>query len=150
MLSVHALIVYKILCFLFDEKNQTQSFSLLLWNDLLILKTFPVTRCKGPNAAILTLKILTGSRLWFCNIITEAAHDKYIPAHFPCSQWEDGTRGHRTTTEKEILRSVSVSILKLVSDSIETNTKLLILQGSVKLLKDHEIYRKVTNYEIHR
>ncbi len=50
------------------HKNQTQSFSWLLWNDLLILKILPVTRFKDPKAAILILKMLTGSRLWFCKI----------------------------------------------------------------------------------
>jgi len=130
--------------FLIWWKNQTQSFSLILWNDLLILKTFPVTRCKVPNAAILTLKMRTGSRLWFCNIISEAAHDKYILAHFPCSQWEDGTREHRSTTEKEILRSVSVSIFKISKWFHRNKYKLLIVQGSVKFLKDLDNYRRIT------
>ncbi len=69
LLSVHALIVNTIFCFLLEWKNQTQSFSLLLWNYLLILKILPVTHFKDPKAAILTLKMLTGSRLWFCKII---------------------------------------------------------------------------------
>jgi hypothetical protein len=43
-------------------------------------------RFKDPKAAILTLKMLTGSRLGFCKIIPEAACDKLILAHFPCSQ----------------------------------------------------------------
>jgi hypothetical protein len=33
------------------------------WNYLLILKILSVTRFKDPNAAILALKMLTGSRL---------------------------------------------------------------------------------------
>jgi hypothetical protein len=41
---------------------------------------------KDPKAAILTLKMLTGSRLWFCKIIPEAACEKLILAHFPFSQ----------------------------------------------------------------
>jgi hypothetical protein len=44
-------------------KKQTQSFSLLLLNYLLILKILSVTRFKDPRAVILALKVLTGSRL---------------------------------------------------------------------------------------
>jgi hypothetical protein len=44
-------------------KNQTRSFSLLLKNYFQILKILPVTRFKDPKAVILTLKMLTGSRL---------------------------------------------------------------------------------------
>jgi hypothetical protein len=47
------------------------------------LEILPVTRFKDPRAAILTLKMLTGSRLWFCKIIPKAAGDKLILAHFP-------------------------------------------------------------------
>jgi hypothetical protein len=61
-----------------------------------------VTRFKDPKAVILTLKMLTGSRLWFCKLILEAACDMMILAHFSCSQWEVGTREHRPFTEKEI------------------------------------------------
>ncbi len=84
-------------------KNQTQYFTLLLWNFILILKIFPVTRFADPKAAFLTLKMLRGSRLWFCKIIPEAARDKLILAHFPCSQWEAGTRENRPIKEKRIL-----------------------------------------------
>ncbi len=79
--------MYFLYIFLFLNwmKNQTQSFSLLLWNYWLILKILPVTRFKGPKAAIVTLKMLTGSHLWFCKIIPKAAGDKLILAHFPCS-----------------------------------------------------------------
>ncbi len=72
--------------------KKTQSFNLLLWNYLLILKILSVTLFKEPKAAILTLKMLTGSYLWFCKIIPEAACDKLILAHFPCSQWGAITR----------------------------------------------------------
>jgi hypothetical protein len=41
-----------------------------------------VTRFKDPKAAILTLKMHTGSRLCFCKIIPEAACDKIIFVHF--------------------------------------------------------------------
>ncbi len=58
-------------------------------------------------------KMLTGSSLWFCKIIPKAAGGKLILAHFPCSQWEVGTREHRPITEKEILRRISVSIFKI-------------------------------------
>ncbi len=73
VLSVHALIVFTIFCFVLTWKNQTQCFSLLLWNYLLILKILPVTRFNDSKAAILPLKMLTGSHLWFCKIIPKAA-----------------------------------------------------------------------------
>ncbi len=44
---------------------------------------------------------------WFCEIIQEAACDKFIFAHFPFSQWEVCTIEHPPITEKEILRRVS-------------------------------------------
>ncbi len=92
-------------------KNLTQSFSLLLWNYLpvLILKILPVNCFKDPKVATFTLKMLTGSRLWFCKIIPEAACNKLILAHFPCSQWYR----YRPITEKVIMRWVSVSILNI-------------------------------------
>jgi len=40
--------------------------------------------------------------LWFCKIILEAACEKLILAHFPCSLWEVGTWEHRQITEKGI------------------------------------------------
>ncbi len=55
-------IVFTFFCFLVDETNQIQRFSLLLWNYLLILKFLPVTPFKDPKAAILTLTTLKGSR----------------------------------------------------------------------------------------
>ncbi len=63
------------------------SFSLLLWNYLLLLKILPITRFKDPKAVNLRLgKMLTGSRLLFCKIISEAAAcDKLILAHFPAA-----------------------------------------------------------------
>jgi hypothetical protein len=59
-------------------------------------------------------------------------------AHFPCSQCEVNTREHRPITEKGILRSVSLSIFKIISNFKEANIKLIILQRSEKLLKDLE------------
>ncbi len=112
VLSVHALIGFTIFCFLLEWKNQFPSLNLLLWNYLLILKILPVTSYKDPKAAILTLKMLTGSRLWFCKIIPKAAGDKLILAHFPGCKWEVGTREHRPITEKEILRRFLLSIFK--------------------------------------
>ncbi len=76
-----------------------------------------------PQAAILILKI--HSRLWFCKIIAEAAFDKLILAHLPCSQREVGTREHRSITEKGILRRVSLSICKIRTYS-ESRTVLLL------------------------
>ncbi len=80
---------------------------------LRLLKILLVTRFKDLKAAILTLKMLTGSRLWLCKIILEVAVDKLILAHFPWSQWEVGTREHRPIIQKGILRRGSVSIFKI-------------------------------------
>ncbi len=63
--------------------------------------------------SILTLKMLTGNRLWFCKITPEAACDKFILAYFPCSQWEVGTGEHRPITEKGILKRLLVCIFKI-------------------------------------
>ncbi len=72
------------------------------------------------------MTMLTGSRLWFCKIILEAACEKLILLHFPCSLWEVGTIEHRPITEKGIQRGVSVSIFKLstVSYFKEANKNL--------------------------
>jgi hypothetical protein len=78
VLYVHALIVFPIFCFLGDEKIKLKACSLKLLNNF---ETLPVTRFKDPKAAILTLKMLTGSRLGFRKIIPEAACDKLILAH---------------------------------------------------------------------
>jgi hypothetical protein len=56
VLSVHAPIVFTNFCFSLEWKNKTQSFSLLLWNYLLILKILPITLFKDAKAAILTRK----------------------------------------------------------------------------------------------
>jgi hypothetical protein len=64
-------------------KNQTQSFTKLL---TYFENPSFVTRFKDPNAAILTLNLLTRSHLGFCNIKPEAACYKLILAHLPCSQ----------------------------------------------------------------
>ena len=62
------------------------SFSLLLWNYLLILKILSVNR---------RFLLWKGSRLWFCKIIPEAACDKLILVHFPCSLWENIDQSQR-------------------------------------------------------
>jgi hypothetical protein len=91
--------------------NQTQSFSLLLCNDSLILKIFPVTCIKDPKVAILILKMHTGSCLRFCK-----SYQKLQVTSFFCSQWEVSISEHPPITEKGILRRVSVSILKISSN----------------------------------
>ncbi len=110
------------------------------------LKILPVTRSKVPKAAILSLKILTGNRLWFCKILPEGTCDKLTLAHFPCSQWEDGIREHRPFREKGIVMKVSVPVniykISTVSYFKEANKKLIIIQGSEKLLKDLENHRR--------
>jgi hypothetical protein len=77
---------------------------------LLISKNLPVIRFKDPNVAILTLEMLTGSRLRFCKIIPEAACDKLILAHFSCSQREVGARptNHREGNSEERFNKVSL------------------------------------------
>jgi hypothetical protein len=49
----------------------------------------------------------------------------------------------QTITEKEILRRVSGSIFKLVSNFKEANKKLIISLGSEKLLKDLENHQHI-------
>jgi hypothetical protein len=58
-LSVHALMVLAIFCFLVDEKIKLK----VLTCSLLILKILPVTRFKDPYVAMLTLKMHTESPL---------------------------------------------------------------------------------------
>ncbi len=104
-------------------KNQTQSFSLLLWNYLLILKIILVTCFKDPKVA-LELKMLTESHLWFCKIIPEATCDKLILALLPYKQWKVGTRHYGPITENGILSRVSGSIYK-ISKFKKANKKLI-------------------------
>jgi hypothetical protein len=67
--SVHALMVFTILCFLVDEYTKLK----------VLACSFEITNLNNPSlfkdskAAIVTLKMLTGSRLRFCKIITEPA-----------------------------------------------------------------------------
>jgi hypothetical protein len=65
-----------------------------------------------PQSGDLTLKMQTGSLLWFCKIILEAICDKLILAHFSCSQLEVGSKDHRPITEKGILSMDSVNIFQ--------------------------------------
>jgi hypothetical protein len=44
---------------------------------------------------------------------TFSIYESRLCAHSPCSQWELGTRVHRTITEKGILRRVSISIISI-------------------------------------
>jgi hypothetical protein len=81
------------------KKSKLKGFRLLLLNYLLISEPLLVTRFKDPKSAILTLKLLTGSRL-ICKIIPETACDKLILVHFPCSEYGIGNREHRPITEK--------------------------------------------------
>jgi hypothetical protein len=99
-------------------ENQAQSFSLILWNHLLILKILPITGFNDPTTAVLTLKMLTGSHLWLCKIILEAACDMSILSHFSCSQWEVGTR-------EQWLGWFQYALSKLVSNFKEANKKLI-------------------------
>jgi hypothetical protein len=84
------MIVFTIFCFLVDEKIKLKVFS--LHAPLKLLTNFgnssskSANHFKEPKAQIWTLKMHTRSRLRFCQIIPEAAFDKLIVAHFPCSQ----------------------------------------------------------------
>jgi hypothetical protein len=88
------LFFYRFFFFSSCWKNQTQIFSLLLWNYLQILKILLVTHLthfKKPKAAILTLQMLTGSHL----------AGKLILAQFPCNHWVVRTREHASTNHRE-------------------------------------------------
>ncbi len=67
-----------------------------------------------------------------CNIIPEAACDKIILAHFPCNQGEVDARENQPNTEKGILKRVSVSILKFVSNFKEAIKKFINCIGKCK------------------
>jgi hypothetical protein len=101
-------------------RNQTPSFSFLLYNYLLVLKILPVALFKDPKAAILTLKMLTGSRLWLCIIILEAACDKLILVHFPCSQWEVGARKRSTNHRNSNMGTVDVVFVIPIFSRVDT------------------------------
>ncbi len=73
---------------------------------------------------------MTPEMLTFCKTISEAACDKLILAQFTCSQSVVGTREHRPITEKGILRRVSVTFSKLVSNFKEANKNLKIVLSS--------------------
>ncbi len=91
------------------------------------MKSIPVKPSSNPKAAILTPKMLTGSCLWLCKIISQAARATFILAHFSCCQWVIVYREHRPITGKEILRRVSEAFAKLVSNFQEANKKLIIV-----------------------
>ncbi len=73
--------------------KKTKSKSLL--SSIKLLTNFEnpfstVTLFKDSTAALLSLEMITGNRLWWsCKIITKTACDKYILAHCHCSQWGD-------------------------------------------------------------
>jgi hypothetical protein len=97
----------------------------------------PRNRCQGINSA--SLCSLAGrydnpiptrclAPIDFLKIpALEAACDKLILAHFPCSQREVSTGEHRSTTEKENLRSVSVAFLELLGNFNEANKKIILI-----------------------
>jgi hypothetical protein len=51
------------------------------------MKILPVARFKDPKAAISTLKMLSGSRLRFCEIMPEAACGKLILVKCSLQRW---------------------------------------------------------------
>jgi hypothetical protein len=61
-LYMYVLLVFTIFCYL-GEKIKSKNCSLFLLNFFLILKILSVTLFRDPKAAILTLKMHTGSRL---------------------------------------------------------------------------------------
>ncbi len=56
--------VFTIFSCFFVKKNPKESFSLLLWKHLLIVKIIPVILFRCSEAAILIMKKLTGTHLW--------------------------------------------------------------------------------------
>ncbi len=142
VLSVHALTVFTIFCLLVVEKIKLKVLACSSEIPVLTNSENPlVTRFKYPKAAILTLKMLAGSRLWFCNIIPEADCDELTLAPFAFSQWEVGTGEHRPITEKGVLRRISVYIFK-INNSKKWSKKLINVKGSEKLLKDLENHKR--------
>jgi hypothetical protein len=105
---------------LMKYRTQTQSFSFLLRNSnyLLILKILSVTLFKDPKEAILTLKMRTGSRLWFCKIIPEAACGSVTinSCAFSLQPMRGDTVKHRPIIENVFMRKTSVTILKIGSN----------------------------------
>ncbi len=82
------------------------------------MKILPVTRFKDPKTAILTLKMLTGSRLWFCKIIQEAACEKLIFAHFPCNNErsaQEGTVNFMSELNKDLISNIMFAFVLTVS-----------------------------------
>ncbi len=67
--------------FLVNKKIKIQSFSLLHWNYLLILKIHPETRFKDLKAAILTLKMLLEAA---CNSVTSSRKPS-VTIFFSCA-----------------------------------------------------------------
>ncbi len=103
-------------------KNETQSFSLLLWNNLLILKILPVTRFREPKAAILTLKMLTGSRLWFCKIIPQKLPDtSWFLRIFPAANEESALENIDQWQRREFWGGYEWSFSKFVNNFKEAN-----------------------------
>jgi hypothetical protein len=73
VLSVQALILFTIFCFLIDENIKLKILACFF--EITFLNILSVTCFEDPKAAIMTQKMLTGSRLLFCKIIPEAACD---------------------------------------------------------------------------
>jgi hypothetical protein len=99
------------------------------------LKIIPLTRFRDRKTAMLTLKMRKGSHLWFCKIISEAACNKLIFARFSCSQWEVGTREHRTFTEKGFWGGFQKAFSNLVSAFKEAINNFIIVYGSERCRK---------------
>jgi hypothetical protein len=81
--------INKIFCFYVDEKIKLKVLTCsceLLTISSKILKILPVTRFKDPKGSILTLKMHTNAPCDSVKSHREAACDKLILEHFPCSQ----------------------------------------------------------------
>jgi hypothetical protein len=84
VLSVHALVVFTIFCFLVDEITKFQ----VLASPLKLLLNFENPCCifQNPKAGNWTLKMPKGNACESVKNMPEAAGDMLIFAHFPCSQ----------------------------------------------------------------
>ncbi len=105
--------VFTIFLFTCWWNNQTQCFSLLLWNYLLVLKILSVTLFKDSKAAIFTLKFLQETVCDSCKIILEAACDKLVLAIFPEANEGSTVDNSNQSQRRELWGGFSVSIFKI-------------------------------------
>ncbi len=117
-------------------KKSNPKFSLLLWNYLLILKILPVTRFKDPKAANLTLKMLTGSCLWFClkiwRLIVLIAHGNYFCSALLFSN-SDSSPSH-TQVQWTLRRVVIYKIFGIINNCLGHSTRRRLCRETYTML----------------